>query len=70
MLIEDVYALFLPVSLLAYFPSGSDILSGQSLSASENRLPGRVEKSPIITSVKDYSLRVQLNRHGRKHLIV
>ena len=57
------------MSLLAYFPSGSDILSGQSLSARENRLPGRVEKSPIITSVKDYSLRVQLNRHGRKHLI-
>ena len=57
------------MSLLAYFPSGSDIRSGQSLSARENRLPGRVEKSPIITSVKDYSLRVQLNRHGRKHLI-
>ena len=57
------------MSLLAYFPSGSDILSGQSLSARKNRLPGRVEKSPIITSVKDYSLRVQLNRHGRKHLI-
>ena len=57
------------MSLLAYLPSGSDILSGQSLSARENRLPGRVEKSPIITSVKDYSLRVQLNRHGRKHLI-
>ena len=61
--------LFLLVSLLAYLPSGSDILSGQSLSARENRLPGRVEKSPIITSVKDYSLRVQLNRHARKHLI-
>ena len=57
------------MSLLAYLPSGSDILSGQSLSVRENRLPGRVEKSPIITSVKDYSLRVQLNRHGRKHLI-
>ena len=56
------------MSLLAYLPSGSDILSGQSLSVRENRLPGRVEKSPIITSVKDYSLRVQ-HRHGRKHLI-
>ena len=56
------------MSLLAYFPSGSDILSGQSLSASGNRLPGRVENSPRLTSVKDYSLEVQLNRHGRKHI--
>ena len=56
------------MSSLAYFPSGSDILSGQSLLARENRLPGRVETSSIITSVKDYSLRVQLNRHARKHL--
>ena len=57
------------MSLLAYFPSGSNILSGQSLSASGNRLPGRVENSPVrLTSVKDYSLEVQLNRHGRKHV--
>ena len=60
---------FLLVSLLAYFPSGSDILSGQSLSASGNRLPDHVENSPRLTSVKDYSLGVQLHRHGRKHLI-
>ena len=57
------------MSLLAYFPSGSGILSGQSLSASGNRLPDRVENSPELTSVKDYSLEVQLNRHGRKHLV-
>ena len=57
------------MSLLAYFPSGSGILSGQSLSASGNRLPGHVENSPKLTSVKDYSLGVQLNRHGRKHLV-
>ena len=57
------------MSSLAYFPSGSDILSGQSLSASGNRLPDHVENSPRLTSVKDYSLGVQLNRHGRKHLI-
>ena len=57
------------MSLLAYFPSGSNILSGQSFSASGNRLPGRVENSPVrLTSVKDYSLEVQLNRHGRKHI--
>ena len=55
------------MSSLAYFPSGSDILSGQSLSASGNRLPGHVENLPKLTSVKDYSLEVQLNRHGRKH---
>ena len=56
------------MSLLAYFPSGSDILSGQSLSASGNRLPGHVENSPKLTSVKDYSLEVQLNRHLMKHV--
>ena len=56
------------MSSLAYFPSGSDILSGQSLSASGNRLPGHVENLPKLTSVKDYSLEVQLNRHGRKHV--
>ena len=56
------------MSLIAYFPSGSDILSGQSLSARENRLSGHVENSPELTPVKDYSLGVQLNRHGGKHL--
>ena len=61
-------AFFLLVSSLVYFPSGSDILSGQSLSASGNRLPGHVENLPKLTSVKDYSLEVQLNRHGRKHV--
>ena len=34
------------MSSLVYFPSGSDILSGQSLSVSGNRLPGHVENSP------------------------
>ena len=63
-----MFAFFLLVSLLAYFLSGSDILSGQSLSASGNRLPDHVENSPRLTSVKDYSLEVQLNRHGRKHV--
>ena len=57
------------MSSLVYFPSGSDILSGQSLSVSGNRLPGHVENSPKLTSVKDRSLEVQLNRHGRKHLV-
>jgi len=64
-----MFALFLLVSSLAYFPSGSDILSGQSLSASGNRLPDHVENSLKLTSVEDYSLEVQLNRHGRKHLV-
>ena len=63
-----MFAFFLLVSLLAYFLSGSDILSGQSLSASGNRLPDHVENSSRLTSVKDYSLEVQLNRHGRKHV--
>ena len=66
---QRMFAFFLLVSLLAYFPSGSGILSGQSLSASGNRLPDHVENSPKLTSVKDYSLEVQLNRHGRKHLV-
>ena len=42
--------------------------SGQSLSSSGNRLHGHVENSTKLTSVKDYSLEVQLNRHGRKHV--
>ena len=54
--------------VLAYFPSGSEILSRQSLSAREDRLFGLVQKSSNLTPVQDYSLGVQMNRHERKHL--
>ena len=60
---------FLLVSSLAYFPSGSDILSGQGLSTRENRSSGHVENSSNLTPVQDYSLEVQLRRHERRHLV-
>ena len=57
------------MSSLAYFPSGSDILSGQGLSTRENRSSGHVENSSNLTPVQDYSLDVQLKRHERRHLV-
>ena len=60
---------FLLVSSLAYFPSGSDILSGQGLSTRENRSSGHVENSSNLAPVQDYSLEVQLKRHERRHLV-
>ena len=39
------------------------------MSARENRLSGHVEDSSNLTTVQDYSLGVQLNRHARKSLI-
>ena len=57
------------MSSLAYFPSGSDILSGQGLSTRENRSSGHVENSSNLTPVQDYSLDVQLKRRERRHLV-
>ena len=63
-----IKVVFVFISVLAYFLSGSDIHSGQSLSARENRLSGH-ENSFKLTLVQDYSLGVQLNRHERKQLL-